>query len=121
MDHGVGIFEKLQKHFGLVDQRTVLLELAKGKLTSDEVRHSGEGIFFTSRMFDEFTIRSGNLFYRKQRNDDWGWLIETEDYVEHYQGTVVTMRISTNADWTTHNKYSKNSRFKMMTGVILHS
>jgi len=107
LDHGVGIFEKLQKHFGLVDQRTALLELAKGKLTSDEVKHSGEGIFFTSRMFDEFSIRSGNLFYRKQRNDDWGWLIETEDYVEHFQGTVVTMKISTDADWTTQQVFEK--------------
>ena len=51
MDHGVGIFEKIQKDFGLPDQRTALLELAKGKLTSDSQRHSGEGIFFTSRMF----------------------------------------------------------------------
>jgi len=36
--------------------------LAKGKLTTDPKRHSGEGIFFSSRMFDEFDILSGGVF-----------------------------------------------------------
>jgi hypothetical protein len=107
LDPGVGIFEKIQKDFNLPDQRTALLELAKGKLTSDQKRHSGEGIFFTSRMFDEFSLRSGNLYYRKQRRDDWGWLIETEDLVEHFQGTVVVMKISTDADWNTQQVFEK--------------
>ena len=31
-----------------------MLELSKGKLTTDSANHSGEGIFFTSRMFDVF-------------------------------------------------------------------
>jgi anti-sigma regulatory factor (Ser/Thr protein kinase) len=107
LDHGVGIFEKIQKDFDLADQRTALLELAKGKLTSDQQHHSGEGIFFTSRMFDEFSLRSGNLYYRKQRKDDWGWLIETQDFVEHYQGTVVTMKISTDANWNIQQVFEK--------------
>ena len=107
LDHGVGIFEKIQKDFNLSDQRTALLELAKGKLTSDEKRHSGEGIFFTSRMFDEFALRSGNLFYRKRRQDDWGWLIETEDIVQHFQGTVVTLKIATDADWDIQQVFEK--------------
>ncbi|MEY4706949.1 MAG: hypothetical protein RJB58_672 [Pseudomonadota bacterium] len=107
LDRGVGIFEKIQKDFSLSDQRTALLELAKGKLTSDPKRHSGEGIFFTSRMFDEFAIRSGNLYYLKQRQDDWGWLIETQDFVEHFQGTVVTMKIATDADWNIQQVFEK--------------
>ena len=35
MDKGVGIFKKIQKYFELDDQRQALLELSKGKLTSD--------------------------------------------------------------------------------------
>lgn len=107
MDSGVGIFEKIQRDFDLADQRTALLELAKGKLTSDPDRHSGEGIFFTSRMFGEFSIRSGNLFYSKERQDDWGWLIETQDYSDHRQGTVVSMQIATDADWTIQQVFEK--------------
>ena len=70
MDSGVGIFEKIQKDFNLPDPRSALLELSKGKLTSDKSRHTGDGIFFTSRMFDVFEIRSGNLFYTRSRADD---------------------------------------------------
>jgi anti-sigma regulatory factor (Ser/Thr protein kinase) len=57
-DYGVGIFTKLQREFDLSDPRHALLELAKGKLTSDSSKHTGEGIFFTSRMFDRFSIGS---------------------------------------------------------------
>ncbi|HEY5048254.1 MAG TPA: DUF4325 domain-containing protein [Rhizomicrobium sp.] len=106
-DHGVGIFEKIQKDFALPDPRTALLELSKGKLTSDSTRHSGEGIFFASRMFDEFSIRSGNLSYRRKRKDDWGWLIETNDTTEYLQGTAIVMSIATNADWTTQQVFEK--------------
>ncbi|MGQ0741334.1 MAG: STAS-like domain-containing protein [Alphaproteobacteria bacterium] len=109
MDHGVGIFEKLQKDFNLPDARTALLELSKGKLTSDATRHTGEGIFFTSRMLDQFSILSGNLYYRRKRQEDWGWLIETDNIAEYTQGTFVTMMIATDANWTTQQVFEKYS------------
>lgn len=62
-DNGVGIFEKIQKAMGYYDPRDSILELAKGKLTTDPENHSGEGIFFTSRSFDSFQILSGKLSY----------------------------------------------------------
>jgi anti-sigma regulatory factor (Ser/Thr protein kinase) len=98
-DHGVGIFEKIQKDFGLTDPRAALLELSKGRLTSDKARHTGEGIFYTSRMFDEFAILSGNLNFVRRRKDEDDWLIETEE-VKYVKGTVVSMKLSTDADWT---------------------
>src|SRR5262245_37396018 len=55
-DDGIGIFEKIKSHFGLEDYRQAMLELSKGKLTTDTTQHSGQGIFFTSRMFDRFVI-----------------------------------------------------------------
>lgn len=60
-DDGVGIFNKIQEKFNLDDPRHAILELSKGKLTTDPSRHSGEGIFFTSRMVDLFSIFSGRL------------------------------------------------------------
>src|SRR5258708_7030416 len=38
IDRGVGIFEKIQKDFNLADPTSALLELSKGKLTSDAAR-----------------------------------------------------------------------------------
>lgn len=109
IDHGVGIFEKIKKDFNFTDERDALLQLSKGKLTSDTSKHSGEGIFFASRMFDEFTIRSGHLFYSRERKDadDWDWLIETEDKPKYEIGTGITMIISTNANWTTREVYDR--------------
>ena len=42
----VGIFKKIQAAIGLLDERHSVLELSKGKLTTDPERHTGEGIFF---------------------------------------------------------------------------
>ncbi len=106
-DEGVGIFEKIQKDCGLADPRTALLELSKGKLTTDAKHHSGEGIFFTSRMFNHFVIQSGSLAYSIKKEDDWGWLIETEDLYEPQKGTTVTFFISTDATWTAKEVFEK--------------
>lgn len=63
LDEGEGIFLKIQKALGLHDPREAILELAKGKLTTDPAHHTGEGIFFSSRMFDNYDVRSGNLHF----------------------------------------------------------
>lgn len=53
-DEGVGIFEKIREHFGFSSLDEAICELMKGKLTTDPERHSGEGIFFSSKMMDSF-------------------------------------------------------------------
>ena len=60
-DEGQGIFLKIQRALGLHDPREAILELAKGKLTTAPQQHSGEGIFFTSRVMDVFDIESHHL------------------------------------------------------------
>jgi anti-sigma regulatory factor (Ser/Thr protein kinase)/predicted transcriptional regulator len=102
-DHGIGIFEKIQKALGLEDQREVILELVKGKLTTDPERHTGEGIFFTSRMFDEFSIRSGKLYFARFKGDDW--LIETHD--DYRKGTHIFMHIDPDSKLTASEVFDK--------------
>lgn len=106
-DHGIGIFEKIQRDFQLPDAQSALLELSKGRLTSDRANHSGEGIFFTSRMFDEFQIRSGYLFYSRIRKSDSDWLIETEEKPKYEVGTAVVLKISTDAAWTMREVFDR--------------
>lgn len=93
-DDGIGIFRKIQRGFKLSDPRHAILELAKGKLTTDPDRHSGEGIFFTSRMFDRFIIISKGLYFSHQEPDD-DWLLEHDLDV---QGTSVIMSIDPRSD-----------------------
>ena len=106
-DFGIGIFKKIQHDFGLADVREALLELSKGKLTSDKTRHSGEGIYFTSRMFDRFQIASGSLLYEKNRQEDDEWLIETGDRNAPSDGTRVYLRVSTDIKWTIQDIFEK--------------
>jgi DNA-binding transcriptional ArsR family regulator len=58
-DDGVGVFETVKEKTGLSDELAVIQELAKGKQTTDPDRHTGEGIFFTSKAVDIFQIESG--------------------------------------------------------------
>ena len=62
-DDGIGIFKNIKTKFKLPDEKDALLELAKGKRTTDNKRHSGQGIFFTSKAFDDFNIVSGGIIF----------------------------------------------------------
>jgi anti-sigma regulatory factor (Ser/Thr protein kinase) len=106
VDEGIGIFKKIQQAFGLHDPRHALLELTKGKLTSEQTYHTGEGIFFTSRMFDEFSIMSGPLYFSRENKEGGDWLIEVEDR-RQYDGTAIAMKIGTKARQTTLEIFTK--------------
>jgi anti-sigma regulatory factor (Ser/Thr protein kinase)/DNA-binding transcriptional ArsR family regulator len=77
-DDGIGIFKKIQAALGLADERHAVLELAKGKLTTDPAHHSGEGIFFTSRLMDSFAIISGGVRLQHQFGKPKDWILETD-------------------------------------------
>lgn len=79
-DNGVGIFKKIQVELGLLDERYAILDLAKGKLTTDPKRHTGEGIFFSSRMFDQFDILSGGAFFFHKFEDANDWIVERDRF-----------------------------------------
>lgn len=77
-DDGVGIFRKIQEALGLPDKRQSVLELAKGKLTTDPKNHSGEGVFFTSRAFDSFAIYSDDITFTHTFGAHEDWIMEHE-------------------------------------------
>ena len=94
-DDGVGIFHKLHQAFGFDDPRDAILELAKGKLTTDPERHTGEGIFFTAKMFDGFDIRSGDLRFGHDADG-----LEAPDRPPAAPGTLVLMRLANDSPCT---------------------
>ena len=95
LDNGIGIFKKITMDMNLEDERHAILELSKGKLTTDPQRHTGEGIFFTSRMFDRFYIQSGRSMFSHFEPED-SWSAETKD--AEFGGTLVHMSISTSSE-----------------------
>lgn len=57
-DKGVGIFNNIRKKKGLSNNLEAIQDLLKGKQTTAPEAHSGEGIFFTSKVADILTIQS---------------------------------------------------------------
>ena len=103
-DDGIGVFERIKSKLDLHDHRMALLELSKGKLTTDPSRHSGQGIFFTSRMFDTFQLLANSLaFNHKKDHDDW--LIEVDTAA--MKGTFVKMEIATDSPTTTKEVFDR--------------
>jgi anti-sigma regulatory factor (Ser/Thr protein kinase) len=108
LDDGVGIFNKIQKALDLEDTKFAILELAKGKLTTAPDRHSGEGIFFTSRVFDTFYIMSATLIFFGHRDKD----LIVDDKTE-IKGTAVTMTIHRDSKTTiksVFDEYTSDAR-----------
>ncbi len=103
-DDGEGIFRKIQKTLGLGDERHAVLELAKGKFTTDPDNHTGEGIFFTSRMFDKFAILSGNVYFSHESPGDEDWILENRD---QESGTLVLLRLHNDTERTTREIFDQ--------------
>jgi len=70
-DRGIGIFHSIASKLGLSDENAAIGELIKGKTTTLPERHSGEGVFFTSKAGDLVTFRSHQteLVFDNRRKD----------------------------------------------------
>jgi putative ubiquitin-RnfH superfamily antitoxin RatB of RatAB toxin-antitoxin module len=103
-DSGVGIFNKIKNAMNLLDERQAVIELTKGKLTTDPKRHTGEGIFFTSQMFDVFHILSGEVYLSHRADEEEDWILQPRD---NYNGTRVSMKLKNSTSRTTKEIFSK--------------
>jgi anti-sigma regulatory factor (Ser/Thr protein kinase) len=91
-DNGIGIFRKIQNKMNLLDERHAIFELTKGKLTTDPANHTGEGIFFTSRVFDEFDILSASVYFSHEFGENWDWIAERRKPED--SGTTVFLKLN---------------------------
>ena len=57
-DYGVGVFRDIMRGLKLKNEQEAIGELMKGKTTTKPRAHSGEGIFFTSKIADVFLLES---------------------------------------------------------------
>ncbi len=57
-DDGIGAFQSMATTFGYEDVADAIVDLTKGKRTTAPDRHSGEGIFFTSKAVDSFSLEA---------------------------------------------------------------
>jgi uncharacterized protein (DUF1330 family) len=116
-DDGIGIFKKIQNAFNLSDERHAVLALAKGKLTTDPEKHSGQGIFFTSRFFDSFDIISGGVYYSHTFGEPEDWILEKN----FRSGTSVWLKLdnkSTRSEKEIIDQYSTPGSFEFDKTVV---
>ena len=57
-DYGIGVFRNVMRERGLKSEFEAMQDLLKGKTTTAPKSHSGEGIFFTSKVGDKFVLDS---------------------------------------------------------------
>ncbi len=95
-DFGIGIFKKLVKECDFRDEEEAIFQLSLGKLTTDKVNHTGEGIFFTSKIADYFCINSnGHKYTRANDAQTFNFGIEEQNF-----STSVEMLFSKDSELT---------------------
>jgi hypothetical protein len=93
-DQGVGAFEHVRRRADLEDHVAAIQEISKGKMTTDPKHHTGQGIFFTSKAVDFYSLASNG----------WRWLVDntrgdqTIGESEIRKGTVVEFEVDPNTE-----------------------
>lgn len=101
-DNGIGIFNKIKDYFNLDSLDEAICELFKGKLTTDSSRHSGEGIFFSSKIMDNFLIVSSEKIFTCNKYDE-STISDISNLVEN--GTGVFMSLSNHSNKEIHEVF----------------
>lgn len=105
-DFGIGVYRNIKQKRNLNSEIEAIQDLLKGKMTTAPKLHSGEGIFFTSKVGDEFILDSyGYKFIANNTIPD----IFVKKTHSVKKGTKVTFRI--NLD----KKHHLNDIFKKYT------
>lgn len=105
-DKGVGAFAKLEQGLNLKSEFEAVQELSKGKRTTDPLHHTGEGIFFTSKVVDLFRLVSSGVRWTVDnlRHD------QALGTVPAAQGTTVQCQIDPHTDRVLANVFREFTR-----------
>ena len=120
-DNGIGIFRKIVRDHNLKNENEAIFELKKGKLTSDAENHSGEGIFFTSKVVDYFLISSFNKTFSSGSNEYFYNIEENKE--KCIKGTEVMLILNKNTERTTKeifDEYTSDDFVFNKTKITVH-
>lgn len=94
-DFGIGVFRNVMKQRKLRSEIEAMQDLLKGKTTTQPHSHTGEGIFFTSKIADVFLLES---FEYRLRVDNLIKDVFFEELKPSKRGTRVVFTISNNSE-----------------------
>ena len=103
-DLGIGVFKSIMTNKHLATELDAIQDLLKGKTTTMPQAHSGEGIFFTSKMADLFILDS---FDYQLRIDNEIEDLFVEPIKPSKRGTRVTFKIHLNSKRHTTEIFEK--------------
>lgn len=125
-DDGEGICNRLKRIKGFSSDQRVILELCKGKLTTDSENHTGLGIFFSIKAFDSFAIYSNNRLHNL--TDDIAIDLTGDNLtsaIKTFEGydfsTVIVMTISLSSKTilkNVFNTFAKAPEFEFDTTIV---
>lgn len=108
VDDGVGIFNKIAEYYKFNDLDEAILALFKGKFTTDSANHSGEGIFFTSRVMDHFYALSDEKVFSQDNTVEMIRTIE-EGKKNENKGTRIILALSNYATQSLREAFNEFS------------
>lgn len=108
-DNGIGIFKNIQDYMKKECGEEIPLDecatlLFAGKFTTAKSMHSGEGIFFTSHLMDNFFILSDNVFFTRNNFSD-----EQIKGENNEKGTMVCMTLNNRTKKTAKEVFDRFS------------
>ena len=121
-DDGIGAFESIRASRELLSATEAAAEITKGKVTTMPSRHSGEGVFFTSKVVDHFEMTANSV------------ALVIDNTIEDYtirtapksRGTRVALRFalpptrslqSVFAAWTEESEFSRTRTIVKLFGL----
>lgn len=90
-DNGCGLFDRVARSFRISDPALAMLELTKGKLTSEPRRHTGRGLYFTTRIADVLDLHANSAAFQHRAWQRHRWQRTTP---AARQGTSVFVAIA---------------------------
>ena len=103
-DYGIGVFKNIQINKKFIRIEDAIQQLMKGKYTTFPERHSGQGIFFTSRICSHFTIFSGLHGLIRKGQDG---IPETVLLPEAVEGTAIELVVLDNSTVKTRDVFNQ--------------
>lgn len=72
-DDGCGLFTRVREAFGIAEPAHALLELGKGRLSSQPQRHTGHGLFLTARLADVIDLHADGAAFQRRSWQGGRW------------------------------------------------
>ena len=109
-DDGRGAFDAIGQHFHIADPAQAMLELAKGKLSTQPQRHTGRGLFFAAKLADVFDLHANGAAFQQRAWERDQWL---RGRPVCHRGTSVYLAIALDTERTLDNvlrQYSQDGQ-----------